>query len=342
MSIAPKEFAFGYSYFWDTRAWPPQAKAKGVKWSYMYWYQLLIADETILPARLAEAKANDVIPILTHYQLLDRGKAAHYKGEQEWDIVIQAVLDAQVMLAYYNDIQSLMEQLAEYDGYTIFQTEPDSTTFLRQYHTEGTSDARLGHVAVAESGHPDLQDLPNTIAGYVQAIGRLRDKYAPHNTYIGLCVFDNENGYNPQDSLKFIQTLGFEPDLLFTHHIVKFASRHEGWWNDFSQTDQDRFLQWISTITKATGLRYMHWQTTIGPADYGLMPDYPKEERITPLVKAGSIGNLIDVITQQGPPHSQPAHGFASSPPLDHPAYNSLEKLEERLLRYYAAPIALP
>lgn len=38
-------------------------------------------------------------------------------------------------------------------------------------------------VAVAASGHPELSDLPDTIAGYAQALIRLRDTYAPDNVY---------------------------------------------------------------------------------------------------------------------------------------------------------------
>lgn len=342
LSIVPDIFSFGYSYYWDTHTWPPEVAEDGVEWAYMYWYQTIQADETVLPDRLAAAAVTNSIPVITHYQLLDRARNADYAGAEEWDIVIQAVTDPALMLSYYEDIQYLMEESANHPGYVIFQTEPDSTTWLRQYHTGGSHDAKDGHVAVAESGHPDLQDLPDTIAGYVQGIHRLRDLYAPHNVYIGLCIFDNEAGYNPQDSVKFINSLGVKPDVLFTHHIVKFSNRDEGWWDAYSEPDQERFLTWLSTITEATGLRYINWQTTIGPADYGLMPDYPNVERITDLVAAGSIGNLIDIYKLEGPPHSQPWHGFSSSPPMDHPAYNSLDKLEERLLKYFDDPISIP
>ena len=224
----------------------------------------------------------------------------------------------------------------------IFQTEPDSTTWLRQYHTDETQDATNGYAAVAASGHPDLADLPDTIAGYAQGLVRLRDLYAPDKVFMGLCIFDNENGYNPDDSVTFIESLGTRFDLAFTHHVVKYTTKDEGWWDAYSETDQARFVTWIDTISKATGLRYVHWQTVIGAADYGLMPDYPNEERITPLVEAGSIANLFDLYTLDGPPHSQPWHGYSTSPPADHPAYNSLDKLAERLGAYYADPIELP
>ncbi len=343
MDVVPPYFGFGYSSFSAVRAWPPTVEeSDGIRWNFMYWYHLESADETVLPARLAEATENDVIPVLTHYQLLDRGRSAGYDGDQEWDVVIQAVQDPDVMRAYYDNVQELMQVSASYDGFLIFQTEPDSTTWLRQYHTDGTWDANNGHVAVAASGHPDLADLPDTIAGYARGMVRLRDLYAPDNVFMGLCLFDNENGYNPDDSVTFVESLGAQFDLLFTHHVVKYSTRDEGWWDAYSETDQARFITWIDTISKATGLRYVHWQTVIGSSDFGLMPDYPNEERITPLVAAGSIANLFDLYTLDGPPHSQPWHGYSTSPPADHPAYNSLDKLVERLHAYYQDPIELP
>jgi hypothetical protein len=235
-----------------------------------------------------------------------------------------------------------MQVTAELGGPLIFQTEPDSTTWLRQFHTNETWDANEGVVAVASSGHPDLADLPDTIAGYAQAMVRLRDLYAPNDVYLGLCIFDNENGYNPEASVTFLETLDAEFDVLFTHHVVKYSTKDEGWWDAYSEEDQARFLTWISTITSATGLPYIHWQTVIGAEDYGLMPDYPEQERISDLVDAGSIAVLYDLYSLEGPPHSQPWHGFSSSPPEDHPAYNSLDAFATRLEKYYQDPVALP
>lgn len=335
-------FAFGYSSYSDTRGWGDEVReSHGIDWRFMYWYHLDIADETVLPARLAEAKNSNVIPILTHYQLLDRGKLAGYTGENEWDVVTQAVQDPDVMRDYFDNVQFLMQEIARLGGPVIFQTEPDSTTWLRQYHTNETWDARNGKVAVASSGHPDLADLDDTIAGYAQALVRLRDLYAPEDVYMGLCEFDNENGWNPERSVQFIKSLGAQFDVLFTHHVVKYSERGEGWWDAYSGAAQERFLTWIKTITDGTGLPYIHWQTVIGSADYGLMPDYPEHERISALVEAGSVACLFDVYRREGPPHSQPWHGYSSSPPNDHPAYNSLDKLAERLERYYKAPIPL-
>ncbi len=341
-SILPNYFGFGYSSFSKTRSWPPTVEASdGIDWTYLYWYHLMEADDTVLPARMAEARERGVVPVLTHYQLLDRAKGNGHTGAQEWDVVIAGVEDPDVMGPYFDNVESIMKAAAAEGSPLIFQTEPDSTTWLRQYHTGDTWDANNGVVAVASTGHPDLAELPNTIAGYAQALVRLRDLYAPMNVYMGLCEFDNENGWNPERSVAFVQSLGVQFDVLFTHHAVKYSTKDDGWWDAYSETDQARFLTWISTITQATGLRYLHWQTVIGASDYGLMPNYPTAERISDLVAAGSIGALFDLYSLDGPPHSQPWHGFSTSPPPDHPAYNSLERLSERLSAYYAAPIPL-
>ena len=179
---------------------------------------------------------------------------------------------------------------------------------------------------------------PFRSAGYAQGLIRLRDRHAPENVYMGLCEFDNRNGNNPEYSVEFIKSMNAQWDILFTHHVVKYSTKDEGWWDAYSEEDQAR---WVETISQGTGLSYLHWQTVIGASDHGLMPDYPTQERISPLVAAGSVGCLFDLFTLDGPPHSQPQHGFTSSPPEDHPAYNSLDKLAERLGAYYASPIAI-
>jgi hypothetical protein len=342
-SVLPAYFGFGVSSFGAVLEWPGQVKAShGIEWNYLYWYQLMGGTQDFLEAKLERADALGAIPVVTHYQLLDRGRDAGYAGAEEWDVVIQAVQDDQVMRAYYDNVTWIMQSSAAFAKPVIFQTEPDSTSWLRLFHTGETNDATQGYVSVAASGHPDLSDLPDTIAGYGQALTRLRDLYAPANVYMGLCEFDNRNGYNPEYSVQFIESMNADWDVLFTHHVIKYEHKDDGWWDAYSETDQQRFLTWIQTISSGTGLRYLHWQAVIGAMDYGLMPDYPTAERISPLAQAGSIGCLFDLYTLEGPPHSQPWHGFTASPPTDHPAYNSLDKLAERLQRYYQSPVALP
>ncbi len=342
-TVLPDVFGFGVSSYGGVLDWPAEVQAShGLDWNYLYWYMLMDAGQWYLDTKLQRAFDLGTIPVITHYQLLDRGRAAGYTGAEEWDVVIQAVQDGDVMRDYYDNVRWILERCAVFGHPVLFQTEPDSTTWLRMFHTGDTNDAEQGYVAVAASGHDDLTGLPDTIAGYAQGLIRLRDRYAPDNVYMGLCEFDNRNGANPEHSVQFIESMGAQWDLLFTHHVVKYSTRDDGWWDAFSQTDQDRFLTWLGTITGATGLRYMHWQTVIGASDYGLMPDYPTEERITDLVDAGSIGCLFDLQTLEGPPHSTPSHGYTTSPASDHPAYNSLDTLVERLQRYYQAPISIP
>ncbi|MCF7847844.1 MAG: hypothetical protein K9M45_03250 [Kiritimatiellales bacterium] len=341
-TILPDRFGFGVSSFGGVLDWPAQVKAShGINWDFLYWYQMKDSSQWFLEAKLARAANLGAMPVITHYQLYDRGKAAGYSGDHSWDIVIKAVQDPIVMRDYFDNVKWIMQSAGNFGQPTIFQTEPDSTTWLRQYHTEETNDATQGYVAVAASGHPDLKDLPDTIAGYAQALVRLRDLYAPDNVYMGLCEFDNVNGWHPERSVTFIQSLGARFDILFTHHTIKYSTKGEGWWDAFSETDHARFLNWIGTITDATGLKYIHWQAEIGATDYGLMPDYPSEERISDLIAAGSVATLFDLYTLDGPPHHQPQHGYTSSPPPDHPAYNSLDKLAERLQRYYNQPTSL-
>jgi hypothetical protein len=339
-TLLPKHFAFGVSSFGGVLEWPGQVKeSHQIQWDFLYWYQLMNSSKWFLETKLARAEALGAIPIITHYQLKERGLAAGYSGANSWDVVIAAVQDPSVMRAYFDNVEWIMKAVGTFGKPTLFQTEPDSTTWLRMFHTDGSNIASNGYVAVQATGHPDLQSFPNTIAGYAQALIHLRDIHAPTNCYMGLCEFDNRNGHHPERSVQFIQSLQAPFDILFTHHTIKYSTKGDLWWEAYSETDQNRFLNWIKTITKATGLNYIHWQAEIGPADYGLMPNYPTEERISDLIAAGSVAVLFDLYSLNGPPHHQPQHGFTTPPPENHPACNSLEKLAERLATYYAAPI---
>lgn len=46
-----------------------------------------------------------------------------------------------------------------------------------------------------------------------------------------------------------------------------------------------------------------------GAGDYGLTPDYPTQERITPPTAAGSIGCSFDLQTLEGPPYGEAQNG---------------------------------
>lgn len=88
-TVLPPYFGFGVSSFGAVLDWPGQVAAShGIDWNYLYWYQLMGGSQDFLEAKLQRANDLGAIPVITHYQLLDRGKDAGFSGDKEWDVVI--------------------------------------------------------------------------------------------------------------------------------------------------------------------------------------------------------------------------------------------------------------
>lgn len=142
--------------FSTVRAWPETVKASdGINGSYLYWYQLASADDTVLPARLAEAAEKSVIPVLPHYQLLNRGRETGFDGDQEWDVVIQAAEDAELMRAYFESprvqlarqVDRAAQRLLRIAHHTASRTTP-----WAQALRAGSAPALLATVELSTSG----------------------------------------------------------------------------------------------------------------------------------------------------------------------------------------------
>ena len=56
-----------------------------------------------------------------------------------------------------------------------------------------------------------------------------------------------------------------------------------------------RYLNWMSTVSKETGLKYLQWQITLHGGGPGkMMPDYPRREFLSGLARAGCVGTLFE------------------------------------------------
>ena len=60
----------------------------------------------------------------------------------------------------------------------MLHVEPDLWGFIEQ--RASNDDAATVPAVVASTGLPELAGLPNNVAGFAQAIARLRDRYAPN------------------------------------------------------------------------------------------------------------------------------------------------------------------
>ncbi len=243
------------------------------------------------------------------------------------------------MKEYLDDVKAIMEVCAAFGKPVSFKSEPDAWNFWMLMYADKTHDATKAAAAVNSSGHPDAAGLPDTVAGFAQALIRLRDRYAPKNVYMGLCAFDFRASRNPQHTVTWVNSMDAAWDILFECSVAKYSTGGDGWWDAFDEGAQKRYLNWLGTVTTGTGLKYLQWQLIIGPSDYGLLPNFPAEERVSGLIASGCVGALFDLFKLEGPPHSQQQHGSTAVPPPEHPGYSSVGALANRLGAYYRNPL---
>ncbi len=342
-SVLPRHFGFGISCFSAAGDWPERMKQQhGVAWDFFYIYLVPVDDVRARNEHLANflrrSEKAGAIPIVSFYQLLQRGQRRGLKGP-EIEVVLQAVKDKDLMREYLADVKEVLQVLAKFPQPAIFHSEPDSWAFMEWHGTRDTHDALQCPAMVKSSGLPEAAGFDDNAAGLARAILRLRDLVAPR-VYMGIHAKDFRAGTRPYLPVKLIRDCG-KWDILIGDGIGHgYLKRDAGWWDTFSDDRLKLYMTWFGTLTRDLGLKYIHWQTVIGAGDYALMPDYTGKERLSSYIAAGSAACTFDL---RGDPEkggrSDPAHGYADRPPEGHPAMNTPQALIDRLERYYKKPL---
>ncbi|MCZ7646242.1 MAG: hypothetical protein M5U26_13330 [Planctomycetota bacterium] len=341
-SILPPHFGFGVSCFGSNGAWPERAKRElGAQWDFAYVYVFPRTEESYVAWFLGKAEKMQARPILSFYGLLELGRAAGYGGS-EIDIVLRVLKDPEAMRKYLESAKRLLQQCAKSKAPVIFHAEPDSWAFMEWHGTEETHDASRCPAMVKSTGMPEVQDFPDHAGGLGQALIHLRDLYAPQ-VYMGFHCKDCRVGTSPELTVKFVRGCGTWDVLLGDGIGHVYKTRDAGWWDAFDEALYKRYMNWYGTVTRELGLKYIHWQSVIGKADYTLLPDYPSRERVRDYMRAGAVAVLFDLRgdPDNGGGRSDGNHGYSASPPPGHPAENTPQALCRRLAAYYKQPIPL-
>lgn len=127
-------------------------------------------DGTFVSRYVNESRRAGVLPVLTYYMLLQSGSAPGDEAERD----LANLRDASLMRAYYADLRLALRRAA--GSGAVLHVEPDLWGYVQQ---RGGDDASAVPAAVERSGDPELAGLPDTAAGFAQAVVRLRDRHAP-------------------------------------------------------------------------------------------------------------------------------------------------------------------
>ena len=215
--------------------------------------------------------------VFDYYMLLQSLPAT---GATEGAKVSSNLSNAVTMAAYYTDLKLFFTKTATFGSAVVLHVEPDLWGYLEQQSANG--DGSTVSAKVAASGMPELAGLPDTAAGFAQAILRLRDRYAPGvQVAYHLSVWGTGNDIlysKPADATvdalaaqaaRFYGSLGASFDLAFADPSDRDAAFKQyqygdggaAWW---SAADYSRNVRFIAGFSAATNKRIVLWQTPLG------------------------------------------------------------------------------
>ncbi len=235
------------------------------------------ANGTFVSMYVAESAASHLTPVFPYYQLLYSNPSS---GSSESARDLSNLANHTTMAAYYNDIRLFFTKAA---GSTpvVLHVEPDLWGYIEQ--ATGTGDnATTIPASVASSGDPALTGLPNTAAGFAQAIVKLRDLLAPNvilayhlsvwgtNTDISI----SNSSDSAVDALAaraaaFYHSLGAHFDVTFTDVADRDASFKQIVYGDggasrWDDADFVRYARFVAGYVAGAGQRVVVWQIPLG------------------------------------------------------------------------------
>jgi hypothetical protein len=184
------------------------------------------------------------------------------------------------MAAYYNDLKLFFQKAGAAGGPTVLHVEPDLWAYLQQKSTN--DNAATVPAKVGSSGQADVAGLPDNVAGFAQAIVRLRNKYAP-NVILGYHFSTWGTGNDiiysdPPDATvnslglrtaHFEQSLGAKFDIAFTDLSDRDAAFKQYVYGDggaswYTADDYRRSTVYVGAFARTAGLRVVLWQIPQG------------------------------------------------------------------------------
>jgi hypothetical protein len=227
---------------------------------------------------IAESELSHIVPVFSYYEIRQSAPGADISDEATADLT--NLDNPRTMNAYYLNLKAFFEHAAGATDPVILQVEPDLWGYIEQRARNNSASSVAA--SVASSGIPDLRGMPNTAAGFAQAILVLRNNYAPHVIVgyhdsiwgTGKDIHDShptepEVEQMAAKSAAFYQSLDAHYDVLFS----EFADRDAGyaqnvngegtsqWWN---ATDFARDVRFLSAVHSRLHMATIIWQIPLG------------------------------------------------------------------------------
>lgn len=234
-------------------------------------------DGSFVSDYIEESRDAGVVPVFTHYMIF-QSEPGRELGEPEG--VHANLTNRRTMAAYYRDLALFFQRAGAAGGTTVLHVEPDLWAFLQQ--RSSGDDATTVPVEVGATGFAAVAGVPDTAAGFAQAVTRLRDRFAP-NVLLGYHLStwgtgvevlsggltDDEVRALGERGAAFYASLGTSFDIAFTDIADRDAAFKEEHYRDdgaswMDDADYRRSAAYIAAFVDAAGLRAVLWQLPYG------------------------------------------------------------------------------
>lgn len=275
-------------------------KNSGVPWNIRYRYLTYrwssnwgfgAKDGSFALDFFRETGTQGFIPAISYYEIYDlpwydaSGKAQGGHGQ------LEKMQNKASMTEYFQDFKLLMQRAKDYGKPVLVMVEPDATGFA-----EGETGGNPATAAIiAATGMPELQGLPNTVAGWGLAFLQVRRAVGASNVILGMHVsgwatgqdlFYFDTNVNLQTAVDqaaaFLGPLGLATNVTGSTYDVlvgdpldrdsdyyKLVRGEDRWW-DASDTAPinsksfNRYAEWMRLWNVKSGRRWVLWQIPLG------------------------------------------------------------------------------
>jgi len=267
---------------------------------------------------IVESEAAHIVPVFSYYEIRQSDPGAQDSDEQAADL--GNLRNRRTMRAYYANLKAFFQQAASATGPVVLQVEPDLWGYIEQRAKH--QNASTVPAAVASSGMLDLRGMPNTAAGFAQAILVLRNNYAPHvivayhdsnwGTGVNIQSSHPDNGQVAEmavRSVDFYRSLDAKFNAVFAETSDRDAGyaqvvNGEGtslWW---ARPDFWHLQEYLAAIHKALGLPIVIWQIPVGNTLMRVMNNTPyhyQDNKVQSLLgSAAPASSLLQAYARAG------------------------------------------
>jgi hypothetical protein len=247
-------------------------------------------DGSFVSGYVAESEAHHLIPVFSYYQIRQSLPGAGIADETSADL---GNLDNQAtMRAYYLDLKAFFVKAAHARGPVVLHLEPDLFGYIEQ-RSHG-NDASTVPAAVASTGIAELRGLPDSAAGFAQAVLALRRDYAP-KVIVGYPI----SIWGTGKDIHLSHPSASEVDAMAAASAAFYRSLHAGFDVTFTEL-ADRDAGYAQTVDGASGA----WWNAV---DYGHDLRFLREfhQRVARPIVMWQIplGNTVSPVVNNTPYH---------------------------------------